>query len=396
MRRGGILLCAIASCGDDGAARVDGDTSAATVADVTTSDDVATGSTSSGATTQAQDDSSVSGDDPDPTTDDGGSTGDTGGVPGAWCDAIPTCDAVLPPAGPLLEWAHSESSIVTASGGPNHRGRDMLYGLDDPQWVLAKFAYGPTDYDLEDEQVDAYLLRDCTGDWEPLGSLRTTNEGDHGAVEGVTDTGGRIYFEIPADAQLGPGRHRVHFVVRGDGSRADQYVEVVPEGTPLFVADVDGTLTTSETEEFFDLLSGTLPAVQPGAPAALQALAAKGYHPVYITARPEFLGTRTQQFVHDRGLPPGIVHTTLNYDGALGDAAIAYKLGELQALAVRGLVPSWAFGNTSSDADAYDMAGIEPVAQRVFLQYDDAHGGRRIESWDELVAELEALPDLCE
>ncbi len=357
-----------------------------------------------GTTAPSDDDDSTTHVDPDDgsssgvaTTSGGDSstTGD-GGVPGAWCEPIPTCDAPLPDPGPPIDWEHTETTLVVASGAPMHRGRDMFFLPDDQHWVLAKFAYGLNDYDLEDEQVDVYLLRDCTGDWESLGSVRTTWEGDHEEVEGIVDTGGRVYLPILDEQKLAPGRHRVHLIVRGDLTRADQYIEVVPPGTPVVLSDVDGTLTTSETEEFFDLLSGALPDVRPGAPEALQALAAAGYHPIYLTSRPEFLGTRTQQFIHDRGLPPGIVHTSLNYTGALGDAAIEQKTAELAAFAARGLVPAWVFGNTSSDADAYDNAGIQPLEQRVFVEYDDTHGGRRIESWQDLVGELQAVPDLCE
>lgn len=322
-------------------------------------------------------------------------TGDPGGVPGAWCTPIPSCEAPLPNPGPALGWAHTESSLASATGGPNHRGRDMFYGESDPQWILAKFAYGPADLDVKDERIDVFLLRECTGDWESLGTTATTFDGTHPTIEGVADSGGRVYMQIPAAQILGPGRHRVHLVARGDDSRADMYIEVVPPGTPIFVSDIDGTLTTSETEEFGALLTGATPEVNPGAPEVLALLAEAGYHPVYLTARPEFLGARTHEFVRQRGLPPGIVRTTLNFDGALGSAAVEYKVGELQALADRGLVPDWVFGNTDSDAEAYDVAGILPLDQRILYQYEDAFGGRTIQAYAELAAELGGLPDLC-
>ncbi len=261
--------------------------------------------------------------------------------------------------------------------------------------MLGKFAYGLTDWDLEDERVDLWLLRDCGGTWEFLGTTTTTYEGTHVSVEGVEDTGGRVYYPIPAEKELGPGRHRVHMVARGDNSTADVYIEIVPPGTPIFVSDVDGTLTTEETEEFFDLLTGDTPQINPWAAQVLGTLAAKGYHPVYLTARPEFLGARTQAFVRERNLPPGIVHTTLSSTGALGNAAVGYKTGELAMLAQRQLVPDWVFGNTDSDAEAYENAGIEPVEQRIFFRFDDPYGGRRIESYEELLDEVDALPDLC-
>ena len=114
--------------------------------------------------------------------------------------------------------------------------------------------------------------------------------------------GGQLF-----DPVLGRAQERDELVLVRDAvpEDADQYIEVVPPGTPVVLTDVDGTLTTSENEEFFDLLSGTLPDVRPGAPQALQALAERGYHTIYLTARPEFLGTRTEEFVRARGLPPG-------------------------------------------------------------------------------------------
>jgi phosphatidate phosphatase PAH1 len=195
---------------------------------------------------------------------------------------------------------------------------------------------------------------------------------------------------------LGLGRHRVHMVVRGDLSTTDGFIEVVEPGTPIFLSDVDGTLTTFETEEFVDLLVGVLPDANPSAAAALSTLQEKGYHAMYLTARPEFLVERTREFVDVRGFPPGIIHTSLELEGALGAAAVAYKTGELAMLSGKGLVPTWVFGNTDSDAEAYDNAGIMPLDHRVFFQFTDPAGGRRIESYSELLNEFAALPDLCE
>lgn len=394
-----FALCVVSSCGaPDGAAATqatDIDPTAASVADATGEGDSSSGAPTGTAADADADAGADEGTSTGSPPGDSGSTGSDPGVPGAWCTEIPDCAAPLPNPGPELPWEHSESTFVVASGSPNHRGRDMFYLEDDTQWVLGKFAYGPTDWDLEGERVDVFLLRGCTGDWESLGTTTTTFEGTHPVVEGVEDTGGRVYMQIPADKALGPGRHRVHMVARGDLTRADMYIEVVPPGTPIFISDVDGTLTTSETEEYGALLSGSTPEVNAGAPQALGILAERGYHAVYLTARPEFLGRRTHEFVRERGLPPGIVRTTLNFEGALGNAAIEYKTTELAALAARGLYPDWVFGNTDSDAQAYENANVLPKDRRIFFQYDDAHGGRTIQAYGELAADLGALPDLC-
>jgi hypothetical protein len=318
-------------------------------------------------------------------------------VAGAWCTAIPKCDAAAPKVGSAKSWNHSvTSSVIAATGSPNHRGRDLFLNPGDAQWILGKIAYGLTDKDLKDEKVDVYLLRGCGKTWEKLGTATTTKDGAHATVEGVDDSGGRVYFQVPAGKELDAGRHRVRLVVQGDLSYTDLFIEVVPKGAPIFVSDVDGTLTDSENAEFPALLTGTLPGVHPSAAADYQALAAKGYHPIYLTARPEWLTARTRELLDKNGFPPGIVHTTVTLTGATGAAAAAYKTGELAMLTGKGLLPTYGFGNTASDAQAYESAHITPVKHRVFYQFDDTvYGGRRINDYGEMLAELKALPLLC-
>lgn len=393
-RRVPLLLALLVACGPADPAvfptTATGDTSSSdgpgpddsTTTTLSTTADEASGSSSTSDTPP----------DPDTSSDDGSSTTDAP----LGCLPPPPCDEPPPNPGPNMDWNDNQSAVVVAVGDPVHRGRDMFYNPGDAQWVLAKLAYGGNDWDLEGERVDLFVLRDCGDTWESLGTTTTTYEGEHADVEGIVDTGGRVYFEVPPARTLGVGRHRIAMFVRGDGTSATADIEIVEPGTPIFLADVDGTLTTTETEEFSALLAGTLPEVHPFAPEAMWALVHRGYRPMYLTARPEFLGARTLAFVEARGLPPGIIHTTLNYTGALGNAAVGYKTDELATLASRGLVPAWVFGNTSSDADAYEAAGIQPLEQRVFFQYDDEHGGRRIEEYATLVPELEALDTVCE
>lgn len=394
----GIYLFLFASgCADESpnSGRSDDEDSTGTSSTSETSNDptvVGEAGTSAGTSTTASADETTGVDAESSTS--GGTTSATTGGP-IVCEPVPACnDVPIPDAGPLLDWEQFGTTAVVLSGSARHRGRDMFYNPDEPHWAMAKFAYGPTDWDLSEERVDAFLLRNCEGDWEPLGALFTTDDGDHPTTEGVEDSGGWVFLELPEP--LPPGRHRVHWIVRGDGSRADTYIEVVEPGTPIILSDIDGTLTTSEWERLVDVLLDTVPNVNDGAPEALNALVDLGYRPMYLTARPEFLGNRTYEFIEARGLPPGIIHTSLSATGALGSAAVELKTGELDALAARGLVPSWVFGNTDSDAEAYENAGIEPLEQRVFFQYEDTLGGRTIESYTELLPEFGELDPVCE
>lgn len=311
----------------------------------------------------------------------------------ACAPAVVSCGEDLPDFGEARGFRHTISRITAATAFANHRGRDMFYNPGDDVWVMGKLAYGVVDKDLEDEDVDVYLQRDCDSGWEYVATTKTSKEGTHATVEGVQDTGGRVYFEVPAELELGLGRHRFELVAAGDLTHTSVYVDIVPDGQPIVVSDVDGTLTTNEAIEFPAMLLGLTPPANDGAPELLTALASKGYRVLYVTARPEYLGRRTHDFLRERGFPEGIVHTTLTGLGASGSGAAKYKTAELQAIGDRGLVPTWAFGNRDSDADTYDTIGAEHC---VLFQWDDpGKGCRRIESYRDLLSEIGDAEEVC-
>jgi phosphatidate phosphatase PAH1 len=191
------------------------------------------------------------------------------------------------------------------------------------------------------------------------------------------------------------GRHRVAFVVKGDGSRTDARIDVLAPTARLVVTDVDGTQTTAEYEEVGSVLGGTLPGARPGGAAYLRALADKGYVPFYLTARPEFLTGRTREFLASRGYPPGPVHTTTSLTGALHAAAAAYKTAELAALRRRGLSIAFLLGNRPSDAVAFTTEA-EAAERCLLLEVNDpVHGCRTVGAWTELIKEVDDLPSTC-
>ena len=322
-----------------------------------------------------------------------GGSGATGGEAG--CPPVPACDDAPPDPGPAQDWNNTSSSITAAIGSPVHRGRDLFLAPDDPQWVLGEFSYGLTDTDIEGEYVDVYLDRNCTGSWVKLTTATTSTAGDNQTVEGVVDNGGRVYYQIPQADRLGVGRHRIHMVVLGDLTTADQIIEVINPGTVIFVADLDGTLTTSDSEMWSSMLTGNLPANWPSSAEALNILASKGLRPFYLTARPEWLDARTREFLTTDGYPPGVMHTTLSFFGASGTSATDFKTAELAVAVSKGAVIQWAFGNATTDADAYNNANILPLDHRIFVGLDDTWGGRRIDDWSVLLAEFGALPQSC-
>jgi hypothetical protein len=314
---------------------------------------------------------------------------------GPMCPPVPACNAAPPDPGAARAWRHA-----APGGAPNPRGRDQFVNPGAAQWIIGNFQYGlgPLEAGLQDEEVDVYLLRNCGTTWEKLGTTLTTGATpSHPKVEGVDDAPGRIFFQVPASQALALGRHRVRLVVGGDLTAVDMFIEVVPPNTPFFVSDMDGTLTDSETAQFFAILTGTMPNANPDAAPALTVLASKGYRPMYLTARPEWLVKTSQDWIVAKGFPPGILHTTLVGGGATGPAAATFKTDELALLAQdKMLKPTYVIGNTNTDADAYNAAGIMPLANRIYFQYTDtAWNGRRIEAYTTLIPEFSALPRVC-
>jgi hypothetical protein len=307
------------------------------------------------------------------------------------CPIIPACDAA-PPAVARGAFRNIGSFLLAATSTPNHRGHDAFFRPGEPQWVVGRLSYGLLDSPLEKEDVDVYVLRGCGGAWEKLGTTQTT-AGGHEAVDGVSDDRGRVYFQIPTPRALGPGRHRIRLVVKGDATATELFLEVLTTDTPVFVSDVDGTLTTSELAEVGGVLTGTIPDANPNAKEAFDALVKKGYRPLYLTARAERGTDRTRQFIAQRGFPPGIIQTSLSPFGLSGADAATFKSQALERVtSAHGFAVPIGFGNTATDAEAYAKTGIAATSA-YFYKFDTTYG-TKIDDYAQLGG-FSALPATC-
>lgn len=137
-----------------------------------------------------------------------------------------------------------------------------------------------------------------------------------------------------------------------------------------------------------------LPDANPSAPEALTALAAKGYRPMYVTARPGWLVQRTRDFIAARGLPEGIIHTTLSSAFHFDDPSkVAFKSAEVDLLTEKGLRPTYLIGNTDTDAESYNTVPDIDAAHLLYYQFTDSvHAGTRFDDYATLVAQFGDLP----
>lgn len=310
------------------------------------------------------------------------------------CMPVPSCEGSPPGGTERGRWNRISSRLSARAGRPHHRARDLMLGEGDRAWALAKFAYGATDKDLEGEDVEVWLDSGCTQTWRPLGVVRTTTDPTHATVEGVEDEGGRVFVDLGV---LPVGRHHVSFRVKGDLSRAEQIIDVVPRGAKWVVTDIDGTLTESEASVVGEVVTGRASEARQDAAVVLGILASRGYHIAYVTARPDWLVGSTRDWLAEEGFPPGVVHTSDSSLGLFGAPATEYKVEDIRSMATHiGAVPSYGFGNKASDVSTYQQVGIAP-ANTAYIQLDgDLGGGIGIESYSELVDWAVDQPGACE
>lgn len=300
-------------------------------------------------------------------TDDGGDVGD-----GA--DAVSCVDAPRPFVGPSepTDWNQFGSRVTANLGNANHRGQDVIVQVGRPQVLIAKFAYAFIDKDITCEDVEVYIQREVPcGEWEKVGVARTSDNPDDstdcdnfGDRYGIEDDGGRVFFEIPEGQRLGVGRYPVRMVLRGDLSEARFDLVVVEPGTQAILTDVDGTLTTSDTELFTEVALSIfnetyIQEMYVDADRMLEGWAEKGYLIVYMSGRPDLLRRMSERWIEAR-FPPGPIHLTDTNGQVLPtNAGVGtYKKEYIAYLRSQGLDIVAAYGNATTDIWAYEQAGI--------------------------------------
>jgi hypothetical protein len=284
----------------------------------------------------------------------------------------PVARADDPPEGTRASWRHKRTPFLTTSQGPAaHRCRDALAVAGESQELVCKFAYGPWDKDLEDEDVELFVRPEGADAWRRLGAGRTRKDGQADGPRGIHALGGWLIFTIPEDHTLPPGRHDVRAVVRGDGTAAGATLWVRTPGSAVAVFDIDATLTTSDKELGKELAAAGIgeayhPKIQPGAAAVVRARAAAGALPVYVTARPDRVSLQTRAWLLSEDLPAGPLQLQSSVAAALSRSETRkYKQRVVRDLLDRGLQVIAAYGNAVTDIDAYLGAGVP--AGRIFI-----------------------------
>lgn len=278
----------------------------------------------------------------------GKADGAIAGVPDVRCAGAPN-------AGKAGHFRHFSSSVISALGDPKHRGFDLVTSASSTTQKLEGWiSYTIVDKALEDEDVDVFACR--AGQWSRVGTARTDDEG-------------HFTLGLSGADRLPIGMRDLFVSVVGDRTGTGFLGYVAPDGAPLIVSDVDGTLTSSENAFLETIALGIEPSARAGAPNAYAAATTKGFQLVYVTARGNQYTQATRDWLDHKGFPRGPVRLSPSFITLPGGDTIDYKTQTLSALSAAGLQIAAGVGNRASDVTAYTNTALP--AGRIFVEMPD-------------------------
>ncbi len=238
---------------------------------------------------------------------------------------------------------------------PFHMGHDTIIGEGQSATVTGKFDYGAVAHkDLEFEYVQAYLYGTDMSDWEYLGRYKTNSDG-------------KIFVDVDG---LNEGHYQVKMVVMGDLTEAESYITVVKPGAKAVVFDIDETLTTDDLEQVLDYTGIEAADARGGAAELVNSYVAKGYHPLFVTARTYWYAKGSRHWLSDHlGVPEATLRTTLSNETGLFKTA-EYKTQVLEEVQAAGMEIVRAYGNATTDIEGFANAGV-PLSE-IYVVGDNA------------------------
>ncbi|XP_058287460.1 membrane-associated phosphatidylinositol transfer protein 3 isoform X3 [Hylobates moloch] len=252
--------------------------------------------------------------------------------------------AALSPANPREKWLRKRTQVKLRNVTANHRANDVIAAEDGPQVLVGRFMYGPLDMvALTGEKVDILVMAEpSSGRWVHLDTE-------------ITNSSGRITYNVPRPRRLGVGVYPVKMVVRGDQTCAMSYLTVLPRGMECVVFSIDGSFAASVS------IMGSDPKVRPGAVDVVRHWQDLGYMILYITGRPDMQKQRVVSWLSQHNFPQGMIFFS---DGLVHDPL------RQKAIFLRNLMQecfikiSAAYGSTK-DISVYSVLGLP--ASQIFI-----------------------------
>jgi hypothetical protein len=260
-----------------------------------------------------------------------------------------TTDFKPAPAQGFSSWQNRLKTRVAA----RHSTQDLIVLPGSDTTIHKTFAYGLIGWRLALEPVDLYA-DDCSA-WQPLGNQKTDLLGE---------------IKTPyASAGHGIGQYSIMSNVLGDGSVIQTTMRVLPPKTKFVVLDIDGTLTTKDTDMLQNVANDLywplarhdyVPEVRAGAAELSHIWHEKGYLILYLTGRPKIVRQDTLDWLKQFNFAPGTLHMTEHRMELLPRiiGVGKYKAAYLESLADMGYEFEYAYGDAATDLYAFKAAGI--------------------------------------
>lgn len=244
------------------------------------------------------------------------------------------------PSKPREKWIRKRTHVKIRNVTANHRVNDAVFTEDGNQVVTGRFMYGPLDMvTLTGEKVDVHIMtQPPSGEWVYFSTE-------------LTNSSGRVFYEIPDSKRLSIGVYPVKMVVRGDHTSADSYLTVLPRGTEFVVFSIDGSFAASVS------IMGSDPKVRAGAVDVVRHWQDLGYLIVYVTGRPDMQKQRVVAWLSQHNFPHGIVSFC---DGLVHDP-LRHKANFLKTLVTEAHMKIFAAYGSTKDISVYTSLGLPPA-----------------------------------
>uniref|UniRef100_A0A7N6A1H8 DDHD domain-containing protein n=1 Tax=Anabas testudineus TaxID=64144 RepID=A0A7N6A1H8_ANATE len=243
------------------------------------------------------------------------------------------------PSKPREKWLRKRTHVKIRNVTANHRVNDAVFTEDGAQAVTGRFMYGPLDMvTLTGEKIDIHIMtQPPSGEWVYFDTE-------------LTNSSGRVSYNIPENKRLGIGVYPVKMVVRGDHTFADSYLTIVPRGTEFVVFSIDGSFAASVS------IMGSDPKVRAGAVDVVRYWQDLGYLIVYVTGRPDMQKQRVVAWLSQHNFPHGIVSFC---DGLVHDP-LRHKANFLKSLLGEAHMRIFAAYGSTKDISVYTSIGLPP------------------------------------
>ncbi|XP_053130843.1 membrane-associated phosphatidylinositol transfer protein 3 [Hemicordylus capensis] len=240
---------------------------------------------------------------------------------------------------PREKWLRKRTHVKLRNVTSNHRSNDVIAAEDSPQMLVGRFMYGPLDMvALTGEKVDIFIMTEpSSGRWVYFDTE-------------ITNSTGRVSYNIPKEKRLAVGVYPIKMVVRGDQSSTVSYLTVLPQGMECVVFSIDGSFAASVS------IMGSDPKVRAGAVDVVRHWQDLGYLIIYITGRPDMQKQRVVSWLSQHNFPQGMIFFS---DGLVHDP-LRQKTIFLRNLVQECHIRICAAYGSMKDISVYNVLGLSP------------------------------------